>query len=1378
MRRFALILTLMFVTVVAVVAGTVHVHTQSEDEQGYVESLVQRLLSAEGRPVTVQGIGIGLTGNVTAERVAVRDEAGEWLVIENFGLDWSPLSLFTDTLRINALTAERMTMLRRPEAAPPAEAPDEAANLIAAQIGRLSIEELDIAAPVAGRPARFTLSGSGSLSAVPPEIRLDLEARRIDEVEGRLVAEIVFEQETSNLDLQLVLTEGRGGLVQQLLALRGGPTVDLRVVGHGPVSDWAGDLRLALDDEPLVSGTARITGSDAGTMIEAQLDGEFTRLVPSEFDELVQGRAELAATVMLDEAGVRIDSAVLRSEVVEISADGLLDFETEEVLFSLSGQLGYAGPVMIADTEILRLAFEARLQGPYDAPEWNMNATAESLGAAGVAGRDLTLEISGSGLPIADQSAQARIIASGDLEPGDSGLPPLLEGRFLTDLSLDLPGDGRVVLENAYAETAAGAVSATGHFMPETGGYELALDAQMRSPETGNPALDRLLQGHTRLVGSTSGVVPEVVRLHDVALTSDVLDARLSGELLAETMDFTASAVVSELRRLDERVAGSVELEATLTGPRDVPQAVFAGRGRELSLMGKAFRDVAFEAAGTLDAEAPTGAVRLTGSLDHRPVDISATLVAADGDGPNIELDATVGSARIEGALAIPAERAPSGRLIVSAPDLSHLGPLLLTELGGALDAEIEIAEEGARSTAVITAQGRDMTFGALAAASVDADLVVEDLFGTPRPRGDLRLAGVRAGAVDLAAVELAAETVGEGRFAVTLQADGPRMNFAARTMTQVQDGAFLVTIEQLSGQLDGNDLALAAPATVILADESIRIDRAEIATGGGRVVVAGALAPRLDARIELSDLPLAMAADFVPDLAPAGILSGTVTLAGSLEAPQARFELAGRDVSVAALRDYGLPPLALQAQGDFAEQHLTFISTARGPEPTELAIGGTVSLRQPNRVDVTVRGRVPSTLAADELARAGVRLDAVLDVDLRVAGPLDAIAVTGAVTTAGATLGDAEGRFIVRDASARIVLADGVARIEQLQGTTGRDGTASITGTIATAAPHEANLAIELQRGTYSDGTLLVTTFDASLTLTGPLAGAPLVAGRVELIGPKLTLSEPLPVALAPLDVRHINAPMGVRRQSADLEARRGDGGGNLALDVQIVVRDRFTVRGRGLDVQLGGQLRLTGTAGNLIATGGFRVRDGRLDLLGQRVVIERGQLDFLGDFDPRISFAAVARRDGFEIELLVSGRATSPEITITSSPMLPQEEALSRLIFGSSLTELSPFQIAQLAAAVATLSGGGDSGGLMAGLGNAIGLDRFEVIQTETGETRVLAGRRITERVSLGVEQGREPGSTRVNIDIEVTERVKLRGSAGSDGTSKAGVFFQTDY
>jgi translocation and assembly module TamB len=1380
MRRLVVILSLLLV---AVLAGTAHVHTQSsqDDERSYVESLIQRLLSAEGRPVDVQGVSIGLTGNVTAQRVAVRDAVGEWMVLENFHLDWRPLSIFTSTLRINALTAERVRVLRRPEAAPPAEAPAEAANLIAAEISTLTIEDLDLSRPVTSAPARLRVSGSGSISQAPPAISLDVSATRIDDVDGSLVANILFEHETNELTLDLTLTEGHGGLVQGLLALENDPMVDLRVVGRGPLADWSGDLNLALNAVPVVTGSARLTGSDVGLMVEAQLAGDFARLAPADFAQLLAGEAELAAAVMLEDTGrLSIESAIMRSEVMDVTADGVLDFEAADLLLSLSGQLGYAAPVQIGAAEILRLTFEAGLQGEFEAPEWNMNATAESLVAAGVSGRDLTLEISGAGLPLAtDRRAAARLIASGLLEPGDSDLPPLLEGAFLTDLSFELPGDGRVVLDNAYIETTTGALSAAGHFTPEDGDYELTMDAQMRSPQTGNLALDRLLDGPTRLAGEVSGVFPDIVQLHDVVLTSQVLDSRLSGRLSGDDIELTASAVLSELASLDPRARGAVEVEASLTGPRAAPRAEITGQGSEVSLIGKPFRDVVFEASGVLDPEGPHGDMRLSGDLDRQPVDITASLGApvADAD-PNVILAATIGTARIEGALTLPAEAAPHGRLIVSAPDLSHLGPLLLAELGGALEAEIEVIEAGERSTARIQAEGRDITYGTVAAAGVAADITVEDVFGTPRPRGDMRLIGARAGALELAEVELATETVGPRSFAVALEASGPRLRFTARTTTEVADGVFVVAVEQLSGRLDGIDVALVAPTSVRIAGEVVNIERAEFAADGGRVIVAGTLAPGLDANIELANLPLAVVAKLMPDLAPAGVVSGTATLSGSAEAPRARFQLSGRDVSVAMLAEQGLPPLALEVQGDLAEQHLTFTSTARGPQATDLTIAGTVSLRAPHQVGVTVRGSVSSALASDRLAEAGLRLEAMIEVDLRLTGPLETVAVAGTVTTANATFGDVEGRFIVQRASGRIVLGDGIARIEQLQGATGRDGRVAISGTVGVAAPHQANLNIELERGHYSDGTLLVTTFDARLTLTGPLAGAPRLAGRVDLIGPKLTLNEPPPVALAALDVRHINAPMGVQRQAAALVARQAGRGGDMELAVDVVVRDTFLVRGRGLDVQLGGRLTLSGTTRNLIALGGFRVRRGHLDLLGQRVEIERGQVDFVGNLDPRVSFTAVARRDGVTLELRVAGRATAPEITITSSPVLPQEEALARLIFGSSLTQLSPFQIAQLAAAVATLSGGGTGGGLMDGLGQAVGLDRFEVFQTETGETRVAAGRRITERVTLGVEQGLEPGSTRVNIDLDITRTMKLRGSLGSDGSTRAGVFFQTDY
>jgi hypothetical protein len=72
--------------------------------------------------------------------------------------------------------------------------------------------------------------------------------------------------------------------------------------------------------------------------------------------------------------------------------------------------------------------------------------------------------------------------------------------------------------------------------------------------------------------------------------------------------------------------------------------------------MDKPFRDVAFEAAALLDPDQPTAAMRLTGDLDRQPVDISATLRPPPAPAPTSILAATVGTARIEGALTIPAE--------------------------------------------------------------------------------------------------------------------------------------------------------------------------------------------------------------------------------------------------------------------------------------------------------------------------------------------------------------------------------------------------------------------------------------------------------------------------------------------------------------------------------------------------------------------------------------------------------------------------------------------------------------------------------------------------------------------------------------------------
>ena len=63
----------------------------------------------------------------------------------------------------------------------------------------------------------------------------------------------------------------------------------------------------------------------------------------------------------------------------------------------------------------------------------------------------------------------------------------------------------------------------------------------------------------------------------------------------------------------------------------------------------------------------------------------------------------------------------------------------------------------------------------------------------------------------------------------------------------------------------------------------------------------------------------------------------------------------------------------------------------------------------------------------------------------------------------------------------------------------------------------------------------------------------------------------------------------------------------------------------------------------------------------------------------------------DDLTARITVEGPANAPDVTISATPDLPQDEVLARLLFGRSIDTLSPFQVARLVASVRTLAGGG---------------------------------------------------------------------------------------
>jgi translocation and assembly module TamB len=329
------------------------------------------------------------------------------------------------------------------------------------------------------------------------------------------------------------------------------------------------------------------------------------------------------------------------------------------------------------------------------------------------------------------------------------------------------------------------------------------------------------------------------------------------------------------------------------------------------------------------------------------------------------------------------------------------------------------------------------------------------------------------------------------------------------------------------------------------------------------------------------------------------------------------------------------------------------------------------------------------------------------------------------------------------------------------------------------------ADLRINFNKARYADGSMVVATINGGLTITGGLLRDPLIAGKIDIDRAEITVPESLGGGGANIDVRHSNTPASVLMtlQRAKVESR-SKGAAPVPtsrptvpqLDIRVVAPNQIFVRGRGLDTELGGAVRLTGPVTNVKPVGGFELLRGRLDILTQRVTFDEGRVTLIGDMNPQLYF--VARTDGGDITVLVTvqGTVDNPDIKFSSEPELPQDEVLARLIFKRSMSELSAFQIAQLAAAAAELAGGKNAN-LLGALRQGVGLDDLDVVTDSKGNAAVRAGSYIRDNIYLGVEASGVDG-TKGTINLDITRNLKAKGSVSSTGDSGMGVFYEKDY
>ncbi|MBV8455215.1 MAG: translocation/assembly module TamB domain-containing protein, partial [Acetobacteraceae bacterium] len=213
--------------------------------------------------------------------------------------------------------------------------------------------------------------------------------------------------------------------------------------------------------------------------------------------------------------------------------------------------------------------------------------------------------------------------------------------------------------------------------------------------------------------------------------------------------------------------------------------------------------------------------------------------------------------------------------------------------------------------------------------------------------------------------------------------------------------------------------------------------------------------------------------------------------------------------------------------------------------------------------------------------------------------------------------------------------------------------------------------------------------------------------------------------------------------------------------------------IRGRGMNVELGGAIAISGTTKAMQPRGMLKLRRGTFNLVGNTLTFNSGDIDFNGGSltNPGIHLVAMSTVNGTVATLTVSGTARNPKITLTSQPELPQDQILALLLFHTSSDRLSPFQLASIAGGLAEISG--TSSGLtnpLQSVQNALGLDQLGVGGGPNGNPSLQAGRYVGRRLYVGAQESTGGQGAQGVVTYDLTHGLKLNATVGTGQTTSA--------
>jgi translocation and assembly module TamB len=927
--------------------------------------------------------------------------------------------------------------------------------------------------------------------------------------------------------------------------------------------------------------------------------------------------------------------------------------------------------------------------------------------------------------------------------------------------ALRLAGEGRVDLSHSRADLQVSAPElgpfaalagldlagkTTLRLRPDWSGKAFQIAADGRIGVSRGPQKLAELVGGDATIGLSATIGGDDYRVSRFDLAGKAVTVSASGAVTGKQVAANWTFSLPDLAVLRPSVVGALRVAGRVAGPLDNLAGAADATGQiaapEIPGDSRSLGDFSAHVEATGLPALPAAKVTAAGVLAGAPIQLEvAGAKQADG-----AYRVTIGRAEWrsvhgQGDLTLPAGAVfPFGRLDVRVGQLADLRVFTGIDLAGALSAVLDSRATGA--TLMLDARDAGMVGGVrVGTAKIDAKI--------PDP------------AHPVADLVIAAQNIRVPGMVEAIGLDATaRLDVAGRQLD----------LRTLQARRQADIVRLLAPARIGFGD-AVRMDRLLLGWRDAVLELAGQVEPALDLKATLRGVTPDLAA---PGLAMDGRLQGDARLTGTIARPSGTVHLEATGLRARTGPGRALPMARITADArlDGRTARIDAHATAGA---ARLAVTGTAPLDPAGMLDLQAAGAASLTMLDPLLAPAGRRARGELAVDATLRGTVAKPQIGGVARLAGGSFRDYVTGLTLSEVAATLRAAGDSVRIETLTARAG-PGRIDVTGSVGVFAPGlpvDLSLMARDARPVASDR--LSATLDADVRLRGLAESRLDLAGRIGLKTAEIRIPERLPASIPVLNIRNAPNP-GVtpkRTALAPVAAPEVFAPANIHLDLTLDAPGRIYLRGRGIDAELGGRVHIAGTAADPVPEGKFTIRRGQFSLAGQTLEFTRGAIGFGGGAatDPSLDFLISRTSGGVTANLAIVGFASDPKIVLSSVPDQPQDEVLSHLLLGRSAAALGPLELAQIAAALASLTGVAPGiGDPLNDVRTRLGLDRLS-IGNSAGNSTLEAGRYLAPGVYVGARKSLSSDGAQSVVQIDIGRGVKLEGTVGTGTASATG-------